>query len=338
MLLFVVDLVCPVGSSGYRRTYPLIYTGDMTLNILQALGKIFLLFGAGMLARRLGYLDERDIQRMTRLVIDFFFPALIFTSLVRNFQVERIGVLWPLPVIGLGVMMFNGLLGLLLARLFFRDAATDVRRTFQHMCVSNNYGFIPIILVSSILGEASLANLFFHNIGTTLGHWTIGVAVLAGFTVANITRVLTSPPLIACVLGVLGAFVGVADWMPEILSDFLTTAGGVATPFALFIIGASLLGAKVRALIGPIAVIAGVRLVLLPLADFGVLVSIPGLQPEVIRVALVVCAMPVAFTSAILARRYNASGDYAAGAAIATTVLSVGTVPVLLSLLLPLAG
>ncbi|OGV74057.1 MAG: hypothetical protein A3K19_04640 [Lentisphaerae bacterium RIFOXYB12_FULL_65_16] len=69
-------------------------TRDIDIAVVQTFGVFFV----GWLARALHYIEEAEIDRWSRLVIDFLFPLLVFHSLARGLNVERFHALVPLPV------------------------------------------------------------------------------------------------------------------------------------------------------------------------------------------------------------------------------------------------
>jgi predicted permease len=48
----------------------------MIASLLLALTEAFVLLGFGFLIRKLGYLNDADIGKWSRVLIDFFFPLL----------------------------------------------------------------------------------------------------------------------------------------------------------------------------------------------------------------------------------------------------------------------
>ena len=53
---------------------------NLTLPIILSIAEIFGLLCIGAAGRQLRYIDERDIDRWSKLVLDFLYPAFIFSS------------------------------------------------------------------------------------------------------------------------------------------------------------------------------------------------------------------------------------------------------------------
>jgi len=304
----------------------------MTLTILYAILEILGMFAVGWLARHFGYIREDELNRWSRFVIDFLMPALVFHSILVGFESGRTTEIWVLPLAGFGIIAFGGAAGVLF-RLTLRTGSRDLARTFHHFCAVNNYGFLPILIIQSLWGEPALARLFFLNIGSAIGYWTIGVGLLGEQRWGQTARNILSPNLAATLLALLFALAGWRPFVPELVVNIAGSMGRAAVPCILILVGAGLYpfpSLRHRAVMGYLTLI---RLVLLPAATVAA-VALFGLPEDVRNVIWVVALMPVPVSSIILTRRYGGDPDFAAGAAVVTTLLSLVTVPAALSLLL----
>jgi len=301
----------------------------MLIKIIYAIAVADILFAIGAIARHLKYIAEEDISNWSRLIIDFLFPLLIFYSIVKNFQVERVSELWTLPLIGFGLMLFGALIGYPLLRgIKSRDNA--VRATFHHLCAVNNYSFLPIIILANLWGEKLLPILFILNIGSTVAYWTIGIATLGAKDIKQTLRNIVSPNLIAVVLALAITLLGLKAYVPDILMKIFGSLGACAVPVLFIIIGASLYGSpKLFHNKRDITYLTIVRLVLIPVLSILILKMLP-LPKDVYHTAFIVSIMPVSVSSTLITRVYGGSPDFAAQAALVTTIASLGTIPLLL--------
>ena len=303
----------------------------MTSEIVLAVVQIFGVFLIGWLARRWQYIEEEEINRWSHFVVDVLFPLLVFTSIVRGFEAERVRQLWPLPFLGLGMIVFGALAGILL-RMGVRSRDPDVVKTFHHFCAINNYGFLPIIIVQSLWGETGLANLFVFNLGSTVGYWTIGIGLLGEADWRKTARKIFSSNLIAVALALAVCLSGAKSHVPEVLLRITGSAGSATVPLMLLLIGASLYPLPSIRNKFDVAYITAVRLALLPFLAILILTALP-LDRDVRNIAVIVALMPATVSSTIITRRYGGSPDYAARVAVVTTILSMVTIPVALTLL-----
>jgi malate permease and related proteins len=302
-------------------------TGDIILAIAQIFGVCFI----GWLAARLGYLNEHDVGRWSHLLVDILFPMLVFASIVRGFDAQRFGELWSLPVIGLAIVVIGALCGLPL-RATVQSRDPDIRNTFHHFCAANNYGFLPVIIIQNLWGAAGMANLFVLNLGSTVGYWTLGVALLGGANIRTTARHIISPTLVTLAVALLVVLTGANRLVPEVLLRVLESAGAVAVPAMLMLGGATLYPLPRLSDPRDLAWLTILRLVLIPALIILLLFALP-LPADVRHVAVIVALMPVPISSMVLARRYGGSPRFAAQATVVTTLASIVTVPLAIVLM-----
>jgi len=303
----------------------------MTSEVALAVAQIFGVFFIGWLARHLRYIDEPDVKRWSNVVVDFLFPLLAFHSIITGFKAERVGQLWPLPVLGLGIIVVGVVCGRLL-RFAIRSKDPNVVRTFYHLCAINNYAFLPLIIVANLWGDVGVANLFVFNLGSTIGYWTIGVGVLGGANIRSTARNILSSNLVAVVLALALCLCGWQQHVPKIVLNITDLAGSATIPCMLVLIGASLYPLPSLRNVWDVLTTSVIRLLLLPAVLIAILALIP-LDPAVRNIAVIVALMPATISSPIITRRYGGSPDFAARVAVLTTLLSIITVPLAVLLL-----
>lgn len=303
----------------------------MTDKIILAILQIFGVFFVGWGARHLRYINEMEINRWSRVAIDILMPLLVFHSIVTGFKADRLGTLWPLPILGLGIIVFGALCGIALRRgMWSKDE--NLRKTFHHFCAINNYGYLPIIIVQSLWGTEGVARLFFLNLGSSIGYWTIGVGVLGDSGVLKRLKKILTPNLITLAVALGLCLLGWNRHVPTLVLDISERVGSAAVPLILLLIGASLYPLPSIRHKRDLIYLTAVRLVLLPACIITVLILLP-LHPDVRNIAFIVALMPGTVSSTIITRRYGGSPTFAARAAIVTTLVSIVTIPAGLMLL-----
>ena len=119
--------------------------------------------------------------------------------------------------------------------------------------------------------------------------------------------------------------------LPGIVTTPLELLGSVNTPLAMMVAGASIYGANVGKMLKDKRIygLCAMRLLILP--GFAVLVFTPfNIPPIVLGTVVVAAACPVAINLILFAHRYERDYVYASQAFAAATVLSMGTIPLLL--------
>jgi predicted permease len=137
---------------------------------------------------------------------------------------------------------------------------------------------------------------------------------------------LLNPVVLAILVGV--ALAATNTVLPRPLEQFLTIMGGAAGPTALFALGVALAVQKIdRAGIVAALSIAVAKLALYPVLIWLVLAKLLGLDPFWWQTGVVIAAMPSAGHIFVLAQRYRADPERVSAVIVASTVISVVTVP-----------
>ncbi|MBF0244538.1 MAG: AEC family transporter [Planctomycetes bacterium] len=305
----------------------------MNTPVILAIVEMFGMFALGMLARRLGYIREEEIGRWSTFIMDILFPMLILYSITHDLDRQRLIELWPLPLLGFGTILLGLLAGYLL-KIPLRNSRPDIIKTFHLLCCLSNYGFLPLIVIMNLWGSEKIALLFLFNLGNTIGYWTIGVGVLdSRGTAWRRCRNLFNPGFTAIMLALILSLSGLSDYLPEVFFKVCHSAGSAAVPCMLILIGASLYGVKLRRELATIAYLSVIRLLLLPVIFIAILKLLP-LAEDVRGVAYILALMPVAVSSTLLTQRYGGSTEFAARAAVVTTLCSGITIPMALAWLI----
>lgn len=299
----------------------------MTLAIILAVAEIFGLFLIGAIARRLGYINDEEIDRSSRLIIDILMPLFTFSSIIKGLDAARLHELWVLPAVGLLQVLLFTAVGLV-AQFGISGSYRDKRRTFLHLCAVNNATFLPVIILQNIGGESSIAQLFLLYLGSTIGVWTLGVGLLGGTTIKEaLIKGFVRPNLIAIFCAVAVVLAGGAVHLPSVVMKVFSRAGSIAVPLIMILTGASLAHRGMFKVNWPISYITLVRLIILPLVTILVMRLLP-IHKDVYSVSVIVALMPTAISSVIMTRRFGGDPEYAASAALFTTVGSIVTVPI----------
>jgi predicted permease len=300
---------------------------------LTAVLVIFLLLGVGAGVRRLQWLTEHADETLMRLLVRLLLPALILDVVVGN---ERLlgadSVLLP-PVVGAAGVALGFGLSLLAARgLHRRVGLPDGRaqRTFALCTGLQNYGYIPLPLVTVLFDRGTLGVLFLHNLGVELALWTLGIVLVSGGLGRGWWRRLLNGPILAIVGGLLLNFSGAAPHLPDFLTRAVGMLGACTIPTALLLTGAIVADRAREARFGAgartMATACALRLGVLPAAFLLLAWALPGPE-ELRRVVVIEAAMPAAVFPIVLSRFFGGSVPTAMRVVLATTLLSLITMP-----------
>ena len=303
----------------------------LALPIVLSITEISGLMLIGGIGRHFHYIDERDIDRWSKMTLDFLFPMFIFSSIITGFEPERLGELWILPFIGFGIAAGGFLFGMVLKYgLLSKDK--DIIRTFLFGCAVNNFGYLPIVIVSNMYDKNMLANLFFLTLGSTVVNWTIGVGVLGSGHIKTMIKNLLSPTLLAIVAGVLVSLSNIDRFIPIMVDKILVSAGSAAVPLMLILSGATIFKRSAWSSNWQVVYLTIVRLIILPLFTIAALKLLP-LPQDVFALSVIIALMPLAVSQSIFTRIFGGNPAFAASSSLVSTLASIITIPLALWLL-----
>ncbi|WP_110670701.1 AEC family transporter [Salinicola halophilus] len=297
--------------------------------ILGAIVPIFLVIGIGYLAVLKRVVDKSHIQGMGRYVINIALPALVIQALLARPLDEVFNVPYLL-VYGLGS-------GIAFAAMFvwlsLRSERSLVQRAMFSLGVSaSNSGFIgypvAVLVIGPTAGIAMALNMLIENllvIPTALVLAELSQGAKGGIwqTVKPVaTRILRHPLILAIVVGTLLAALDLHP--PGPLEKVLDMLAASSSPVALFVIGGTLCGLRVRGMALAVSQIALTKLILHPLCVIGMVLLVPQIDPVFATAAVLFACAPMLSMYPLLGQRYGFA-ELGTAAMVMATLLSALT-------------
>lgn len=297
-------------------------------DLLFSLNTVFPLLGMmaiGFAARRLGIIGESAARQINACVFKIFLPLLLCfnivdTKLGASFDGKTLLYAFVTTLSCFGVLFF------VTPRLCHDRASCGV--LIQGIARSN-YAIFGIPLVSMMYPNAdtSIAVIMVAVVVPVFNVLsTIALMVFAGertHPLRILKGVLLNPLIIATLAGFLLWYFQIP--LPTMIETPLRNLGSIATPLALFILGASLDFGKARAN-GKLLVISVTgRLIGVPLIFLSLAIAL-GIRDVSLAALIAVFASPTSVSSFPMAQQMGGNGDLAGGQVVFTTVFSILTV------------
>jgi malate permease and related proteins len=309
-------------------------------NIIIVFQKIFfiiILMASGVLARRLKILSGSTLKNLSTLLIDFFWPALIFSSITGNLTAEDIMGNLLLPMLAVFTALTGFFLALLVVRLMGFDG--DKKKIFLYHGIINNFVFLVLPFAELMIPGKGAGLLFIHNLGLIIVLWTLGISVLnPGISLQEMLKKILSPGLIATIGGILMVMTGGHIFIPAVIREAIAALGAPALVVAMLIAGAQIYDMGRRSLHFNAwnILTACIRLVAVP----GILLLVTlllyrytSLSREALLIFMLVNLMPVSLNSVSLAIRYKSDPALATQGVVFTHLFSIITIAAFLPLI-----
>ena len=304
--------------------------------VLDTVAPIFGLILAGYACHRMGLLGDAATDQLNAFVVWLALPAVLFGAMAQITwaEIDHPGFL---AAVG-GGMVATYALSLGLDR---RRHARLADASIEGLDAAYpNTGFMGVPLCLAVFGTAGLPPAV---IATLFASLLLGVAIALieidlqaernlGRTVRKVAVSLARNPIIVAPLaGMLVAALGIHLSSPVL--RFTTLLGGAASPCALVTLGLFLAQARSAAPAGVVARLVGLKLVVQPAVTAALAFGVFGMPPLWSHTAVILSALPIGTGPFMLAKHYDREAGVTSRAILFSTVLSIGTISFLISVL-----
>jgi hypothetical protein len=299
------------------------------LSLLAIVAPVFLIAGLGFFLRRIKVLTEEADTSIMKVLVNVFYPCLLFRLVYGNTALQDPGNLMLAPASAFGLLCAGFVIGYLVAPLLGLKVGKG-RRTFSMTVGIFNYGYLPIPLILALYGERTAGVLAVFNLGVEICFWTVGVLLVSGAGLKEGLRRVINGPSLAIVLALSLNFTIGPGMLPGWLVAMIEMLSGAAIPVALVLVGATMadlapqMDLKRSWRVGTGAVL--LRLGVIPVLMVLLAIFLPA-SVELKQVILVQAAMPAGAFPVIVARHYGGSTAVAIQVVITTTLVSLLTIP-----------
>ena len=301
---------------------------DVSLGLLP----VFLLIALGVVLKRAAFPGDAFWPPMERVVYFVLFPPLLFYTIVTanldQGEALRLAAAFTIAV----AVMTAVLLGL---RPVLPISGAAFSSVYQGAIRWNSY--VTLGVVSALVGSrgVALAAVAFAAMVPAVNILSVlvisryaGDAPAAGRAVLK--AVIGNPLIIACVLGVLVAWLSIP--VPGFLLATLKMMGDAPVALGLMAVGAALDFRSFRGSATAISVTVVLKLIAMPLL-MAVACLAAGVTGEARTVAIICASVPPASSAYILARQLGGDATLMATLITVLTLVSVVTIPLAITLL-----
>jgi malate permease and related proteins len=305
------------------------------MNFTQIISQVIILYAImiiGAVIHKKGILSDAGISSISKLVIYVTLPAMIISGLADSTVVSKSELL-DISIVSIIAYSFMVLMGFVVTWLL--RVKKEERGFYRFITIFGNVGFIGYPILISIVGGHSVLLGSIFNIPFSLLFYTLGIYLMSRYSEDNINqkfeaKKLLSPGIIAAVLGLVLFILDIK--LPKIVLDITKSLGGLTSPLAMLIVGASLNGIKFKEAVKnyKVLIISLIKMIIYPLLMALILRAI-GISGTSAMIAVVLCGMPVGTNTVISANEFNKKNiEKASEAVVISTLLLIITVPILI--------
>jgi len=291
---------------------------------------IFLIL-LGCVLKSLGFLTEKDKVTLNNLVIYVGMPALVFKSMLTNVSADELVSYFKLTIFILFISAFCAVLAYFVGKKILKLPKKSLA-AFILVCACGNTAFMGFPIITGFYGADGFTRAIFCDVATL-----VVVVALASYLGAKVSgrkvnvfkQVLKFPPSIAWAVSLILIIFGVSmEMMPTMISTILELLSGIVVPLIMISLGISLSGKYLKIALIPAVAVMLIHLIISPAIGIA---ALPFFQFEALdkKVAILEAGMPPAMTPAIFAEIYGFETKLISAATFLSTIVALGTIPLL---------
>lgn len=297
------------------------------------LGTILIILILGFLLGKFKLISAKTNKDLVNLLLTVFMPASLFVAFPTVYSDETSGLFTAGLIAGFVVMISL----IILSKIIFNSKfykKEKPRSAAQFSLVFNNATFLGYPIIASTFQEQGIIPYCGFIIAFNIALFSYGVYLFKHKIDGKLVlSVITNPNIIAVVLGVIFFLTSIS--VPSFINDAVKFTGNATTALSIICVGYMLSNAKFAKIIRKWKLIltAAIQLIVGPLATWA-LTSALQFPQEVVVVCTLIQALPTATSLGLFASKYGGDETEASELVTISTLLSIITMPVMVSLLL----
>lgn len=314
---------------------------------------LFIMMIPGILMKKCKLSTDGIGKGISNLVLYIAQPALIFLAYLRPFDEKLLINSAYVLVISIIIHLIFSVVAMSL----FKKAPDAMRRMLRFATIFSNAAFMGIPLISAVLEETypgATVYASIYNITFNLFLWSLGVYICTDKRDVNENgieddeehvkqgasplKALYHPVTIAALIGLVFFILPIEGYVPDIITESFTMLKNLVAPLSMVVIGLRLADMSFKGIFKDkyMYLFLALRHIILPLATVGLVKLIGLIVPvadEVAMVLVIMASAPAATSATMFAEKYDCDADYVSRLVTVSTLLSIATMPLIISIL-----
>ena len=296
----------------------------LILILLRQIAIMALLMAVGIYLSRKGFLSPQGTKDLGAILLRIIIPCVIVKSYITTYSRERLLEL----ALSAGLALAAFILAMGIAYLVYGKR----RRIENFASAFCNAGFIGIPLAQAVIGDEGVFYMAASVALLNLFQWTYGVYIMTDRRDSISDKTIAKNPVVIAIVIGIALFLSRLP-VPGIVTSTLGYIAGMNTPVAMILMGTYMAKLPWRKLLDKRAYgCVLLRLVLIPAAVLAVFWALPITNQNVALAAYLAAATPVGANICVFAQQYDCDYEFSVVTVCLSTVLSIVTVPLMVSL------
>lgn len=304
----------------------------MTYDIKSVFGSVvtlLVIMVIGMIGKKYKIITQDITRRLSSILVNITQPLLIIMSL----QVDYTGELLKTGGKIILISIFYHIIVAVLALFSYRGNPAKEQKVFNIATIFGNCAFMGYPILKAMFGDIGLFYGAFFTFFFNIFIWSYGIFVLSRGTGenVNIRKCLINPGTVSSLIGFLLFVMRIK--LPPVIGNAFSMVGDMTFPLSMLVVGAVVSLSDFKKLINSFTTYFYLIMKLLMLPVITLLVCVVlKLDVILIYLCVVMSAMPCATNTVIFAEIYKSDSKLGARLVSTSTILSVGTIPLILAL------
>ena len=296
----------------------------LILILLRQIAIMALLMAVGIYLSRKGFLSPQGTKDLGAILLRIIIPCVIVKSYITTYSRERLLEL----ALSAGLALVAFILAMGIAYLVYGKR----RRIENFAAAFCNAGFIGIPLAQAVIGDEGVFYMAASVALLNLFQWTYGVYIMTDRKDSIRAKTIVKNPVVIAIVVGIALFLSRLP-VPGILTSTLGYIAGMNTPVAMILMGTYMAKLPWRKLLDKRAYgCVLLRLVVIPAVVLAVFWALPITNQNVALAAYLAAATPVGANICVFAQQYDCDYEFSVVTVCLSTVLSIVTVPLMVSL------
>ena len=301
--------------------------------ILNSIISLFLIMLAGIYGSRKGIITSTVSKGLTDILLQIALPCMIVSSFAFSYNKTIKSNVFKAFYYSLATYIIIAVVSYILTAPIKKE-----RRTILHFAnVFTNTGYIGFPVLNAVYGAEAVIYGSIFNMFFVLFLWTYGIMIFKGKLErkgigTEILKALLNPSVIGVYIGVTMMIFSIK--LPAAIMSSLSSIGNMTGPLSMMIVGAMSSNINIKEHLGDWTIYYGivVKTVIIPVVLYCVSLLVKD-RSIVSSSVIIIASMPAAAMTSIFAEQFNVKKDYATIIVVATTLLSIFTLPLLLKII-----
>ena len=296
----------------------------LILILLRQIAIMALLMAVGIYLSRKGFLSSQGTKDLGAILLRIIIPCVIVKSYITTYSRERLLEL----ALSAGLALAAFILAMGIAYLVYGKR----RRIENFASAFCNAGFIGIPLAQAVIGDEGVFYMAASVALLNLFQWTYGVYIMTDRRDSISAKTIAKNPVVIAIVIGIALFLSRLP-VPGIVTSTLGYIAGMNTPVAMILMGTYMAKLPWRKLLDKRAYgCVLLRLVIIPAVVLLVFWALPISNQNVALAAYLAAATPVGANICVFAQQYDCDYEFSVVTVCLSTVLSIVTVPLMVSL------